>query len=298
MTFAGRTVLAAVAAAALLGLGASYVVLFVLPERRPETAAPADPETLTLTTASGSVEIAGPDGRWQPARPGAHLPAQARIRTGDEGAAELRAADGSTVRLQPATEARVAELRRELKRLYLGAGMLEADVRDDPARVFEVELDDGNGVARTRGASFAATANGRGGAAVAARHGEVVLSSRGKEVVIRSGQFARLRPGEAPEAPQPIPASLFLKVAWPSSARTHAARVEGATAPGARVRIEGKYVPVDAEGRYGTDFELADGVHQLRIHAVDVGGHVVDEESPRIVIDTSTDFKVQRPKWK
>ncbi len=282
---------------ALLALGVSYYAFFVQREHRTETAAPLEPETLLLATASGTVEVANPDGAWRPAPPGYKLTARERIRTGDDGTAELRAADGSMVKLLGGTEARVDELRRELKRLHLGAGMVEADVRDDPNRVFEVAFDEG--AARTRGAAFTASSNGDGTAAVAARRGEVILSARGKEVVIRSGQFSRVLPGAPPETPQPVPASLFLRVEWPppTSTRSRLA-VSGQTVPGARVKIGGKWVHVDARGHYRAEFDEPDGVHELHVRATDVGGHLVDEKSPRIIVDTKTDFKIHPLKWK
>ena len=252
-----------------------------------------------VATVSGGVEVAGPGGGWRAAHAGERLSAHDRIRTDDEGAAELRAADGSTVELSSATEARVDELRRELKRLSLGAGQLTADVRDDPGRVFEVEVDGHGGVARTRGARFVASADGAGGAAVATRRGEVILSARGKEVVIRTGQFARIVAGGPPGAPQPLPESLFLKVQWPPAvSNRREVAVVGETAPGARVKVAGHYVRVDPDGRYRAMVPLPDGAHQLELRATDVAGHIVDEKSPRIVVDTTTDFKVQPPKWK
>jgi hypothetical protein len=293
----GRTAIAYALLALLLG-SACYWLLFVRPERA-ERARPQAPETLVLAAATGVVEVAGPDGAWRQVRPGEHLSARDRIRTDDEGAAELRAADGSTVQLSAATEARVEELRRELKRLSLGAGQLTADVHEDPRRVFEIEVDGHGGVARTRGARFTASADGVGGAAVASHRGEVILSARGKEVVIRSGQFARITDGNQPSAPEPLPQSLFLKVAWPAPVSNHrAVTVAGYTAPSARIKLAGHYVRVNADGSYQAKIDLPDGVHELHVLASDVAGHVVDEKSPRIVIDTTTDFKIHTPKWK
>jgi hypothetical protein len=287
------------AALALGALGASYWFFFIRPEHKSEEPRPAAPETLVVAAESGHVEVAGPDGVWRPASPGTTLAAHDRIRTDDDGEAQLRSSDGSVVKLYPASEARVAELRRELKRFSLGAGMVEADVKDDAERVFEVELDDHGGVARTRGATFTATSNGAGTAAVASRRGEVVLSARGREVVLRTGQWARLQPGQPPEAAQPLPSSLFLKVAWPDKAsRSHRIEVAGETLPGSRVAVEGHWVQVDAAGRYHRTLDVPDGVHQFRVKAVDVGGHSADEKSPRIVVDSKTDFTVQPPKWK
>lgn len=287
------------AGGALALLLASYWLFFVRPERATERARPLQPETLVLAALSGGVEIAGPDGHWRAARQGERLSARDRIRTDDAGSAELRAADGSTVQLSGATEARIDELRRELKRLSLGKGELAADVRDDPNRVFEVALDDHGAVARTRGARFTADADGLGGAAVATRHGEVILSAGGKEVVIKSGQFARLGAGGVPEAPRPLPQSLFLKVHWPAATSNRRnLTVSGETTPQSRVKVAGHYVRVNAEGHYTAQVELPDGDHELHVRASDLAGHVVDEKSPKIVVDTTTDFKIQPPKWK
>ena len=282
---------------ALSALGVSYWALFVRPERRADEA-PRAPEALLVAESDGVVEVAGADGVFHAARPGTRLYARDRIRTGDDGAALLTAADGARVRISAATEARVDELNRELERLSLGVGMVEADVPDG-RRLLELRLDELGAAARTRGGRFTASSNGQGTAAVASQRGEVILSARGREVVIRPGQLARVLRGQAPTAPETIPASLFLKVAWPPTASTkQRLTVEGRTAAGARVQLGKKWIPVDASGAYRTVVDLGDGVHELHLHAVDVAGHVVDEKSPRIVVDTKTDFKVQRPKWK
>jgi len=293
-----RTSAIAIVVAALLALGGSYWLFFVRPEREAERARALAPETLALTSVTGGVEVAGPDGVWRPARAGQQLSARDRIRTDDEGGAELHAADGSTVQLSAGTEARIDELRRELKRLSLGRGELSADVTDSPSRVFEVEVDGHGAVARTRGASFVANADGAGAAAVATRRGEVILSARGKEVVIRTGQFAHVGPGGAPEGPTPIPESLFLKVQWPANTTNRPeVTVAGVASPGARVKVAGHYVRLDADGHYKANVPLPDGVHELQVHATDLAGHIADEKSPRIVVDTKTDFKIHPPKW-
>jgi hypothetical protein len=294
----GRAAVAWALVALALAAG-SYYAFFIRPERAAERARAQVPETLIVVSVTGGVEIAGPDGVWRAARAGEKLSARDRIRTDDEGSAELRAADGSTVQLSAGTDARVDELRRELKRLSLGKGELSADVRDDPSRVFEVEVDGHGAVARTRGARFSASADGNGAAAVATRRGEVTLAARGKEVVIRTGQFARITPGGTPDEPRPLPESLFLKVNWPpATSNRRQVALQGQTAPLARVKVAGHYVRVDAEGRYTANIDLPDGAHELHVRATDLAGHVVDEKSPRIVVDTKTDFKIQPPKWK
>jgi len=294
-----RSAAISIVVGALVLLGASYWLFFVRPEQAAERARALAPETLALASLSGGVEVAGPDGVWRAARAGERLAAPERIRTDEEGSAELRAADGSMVQLSPGTEARIDELRRELKRLSLGHGELSADVRDDPNRVFEVEVDGHGAVARTRGAKFTANADGAGAAAVATRRGEVILSARGKEVVIRTGQFARVGPGGTPDGPRPLPESLFLKVQWPATTSNRPEVVVAGTAsPGARVKVAGHYVRLDADGHYTANVPLPDGAHELHVRATDLAGHVADEKSPRIVVDTKTDFKVHPPNWK
>ncbi|HEX9102437.1 MAG TPA: Ig-like domain-containing protein, partial [Polyangia bacterium] len=64
------------------------------------------------------------------------------------------------------------------------------------------------------------------------------------------------------------------------------------------VKVAGHYVRLDADGHYSATVPLSDGAHQLRVVATDLAGHVADEKSPRIVVDTRTDFKVHPPKWK
>jgi hypothetical protein len=305
-----RAVLALLALAAIVG--ASYWAFFVRPATHTEAPPAREAEGLRLVAVTGGVEVTAADGTTRPAAAGTVLGPRDRVATSDDGTAELRGADGSVVRLFGATRVRVGALRRELARLRLAQGMVEADVPDDPARIFEVELDDNadraspdggaaadGAVARTRGARFVASANGGGSAAVASRRGEVVLSARGREVVIRAGQVARVRPNAPPDDPTAVPGSLFLKVAWPPPATSQRrVVVDGATRPGARVQVNGRYVPVDEAGRYRATLDLPDGTHPLTVKAVDVTGDVATEGGRQIVVDTKTQFKVEKPKWR
>ncbi len=262
----------------------------------------ASVELVLLGPATDGVEISTDGAPFRKARPGEHVQPNDRLRTDEHATAELRSGDGSLVRLYEGTEVRVDELRRELSRLALGAGMATADIADDPNRVFELALGkkstiDAPGVARTHGASFTATV-GAGGAAVANRRGEVILAARGREVVLRTSQYGRIRPGQAPDAPTPIPASLLLKVEWPE-AITHSPTVivAGQTTPGARVRINGHFAEVDTAGRYRQSLPLADGPHPLAVEATDVAGQKRSSEG-HIVVDTHPDFTVHPPQWR
>jgi hypothetical protein len=303
----GRLGIAAAVIVALGSLGVSYWAFFLRADPAPIAAPVASepmpvPAALTIAEMNAPVEIAGPDGVYRPAKVGDQLSAAMRIRTGDAGSATLRAGDGSTVKLLGATSAKVEALGRELQRLSLGEGQVEADVRDDPTRLLELDLEDTSTAgqspaARTRGASFVATSDGAGRASVATRRGEVILSARGKEVTIHTGQLARIEPGREPSAPEPIPPSLFLKVAWPGASRVPRVTVSGETSQGARVKVEGRYVKVAPDGKYRTDLDLSEGEHQLSVETTDVAGRTKSERSPPILIDSSTDFVAHPPKW-
>ncbi len=303
----GRIAVAAAVLAALAAVGISYWAFFVRGEHDPPPTAakppPAAPLALTVSELVPPVEIAGADGKFHPARVGDTIAPPSQIRTGEAGSATLRAADGSTVRLRGGTTARVEALTRELQRLSLGEGMVEADVPDDPGRLLQLDLEEPGAApgtspaARTRGAAFVASTDGAGRSAVATRRGEVVLSARGKEVVVHTGEYARVGPGATPDAPAPIPASLFLKVQWPASSRTRTVVVAGEAPPGARVSVEGKRVKVDPAGKYRAEVTLDEGTHQLAVEAVDVAGRTKRERSPPITIDTSTDFSARPPNW-
>ncbi len=281
-------------------IGLSYYFLIARRERQSEALQHATVELLTVGAADRGVEISSGGGPWRPVRVGERVAPSDRLRTDEHGTAELRGADGSSVRVYEGTAVRVDELRRELARLAIDSGMATADIRDDPGRVFELELGDPkkqSGVARTHGATFTATV-GAGGAAVANRRGEVVLAARGREVVLRTSQYARIRPGEPPDAPTPIPDSLLLKVAWPSAiVRTPTVVVAGDTAPGARVRINGHFTAVDEKGHYQETMPLTDGPHPLSVEAVDVAGQRNKKEA-RVVVETHPDFVVHPPQWK
>jgi ferric-dicitrate binding protein FerR (iron transport regulator) len=282
-----------------LAFGVLYFALFTRRDRQPEAPPPPPPVTLTFTAVAGRVEVLRA-GAWAPAAAGAQLAASDRVRTGEGARATLRLSDGSTVTLEPATETQVHALGRALARIRLGAGLVQADIPDDPQRLFQVDLDDDNAAARTHGAAFAVSSNGPGAAAaVSASRGEVTVSARGREVIIRSGQLTRVAPGAAPTEPEPVPASLLLKVAWPArTLRARTAVVEGQTEPGARVEVQGRHAPVAADGRYRAEVALREGENRVAVRARLAGARPHEEISAPITVDTRTDFKVQLPRWK
>jgi hypothetical protein len=55
---------------------------------------------------------------------------------------------------------------------------------------------------------------------------------------------------------------------------------------------------VDERGSYRATLDLPDGTHPLSVKAVDVTGDVATEGGRQVVVDTKTQFKVEKPKWK
>src|SRR5262249_29596324 len=106
--------LAAVFALAIVGI--SYFAFFVKPAERVEAPAPVAAETLRIAALSPLAEVSpnGPDAgtRWDTARVGSVLSLNDWLHTDDEGAALLKAADESTIQVEPATEAKIEELSR------------------------------------------------------------------------------------------------------------------------------------------------------------------------------------------
>jgi ferric-dicitrate binding protein FerR (iron transport regulator) len=284
----------AVVLAIVLG-GVMYYAVF-RHEARPEPAPPSVPLTLIVESVDGPVEVLR-GAAWTPAPAGTVLHTTERVRTGEGGGARLRLSDGSSVVLEAATETEVQALGRALSRIRLGTGLVQAEIADDPRRLFQVDLDDAGATARTHGATFSVARSGAGStAAVTAARGEVTVAARGREVVIRSGEITRVAPGAPPTAPAPL---LLLKVAWPDGKlHSHTIVLDGRTDPGARVQVQDRHVPVASDGRYRAEVRLREGANRITVRARDVGGLTRQEISPPLRVDTQTDFKVQVPRWK
>ena len=134
---------------------------------------------------------------------------------------------------------------------------------------------------------------------VATRAGEVVLSARGRSVKIGSGQLSVVERDQPPTAPQPIPASLFLKLgaARPVVQRAKSTTVYGATTPGAIVSINGVRVNADAKGEFSTTVALKEGANNIAVESGDVLGRSEKAAWPRVTVDTSAPSAKTKVEW-
>ncbi len=248
----------------------------------PRPAAPA-PVPLAVSAVVGEVSVVRAGVRTRVAAGDALRPDDA-IETAAGARVEL-AGGGYKVTLEEGGRFDVQEITAELSRFRLAAGLVTASVKDDAARAVEIEAAPG-AVARTRGGDVSVA---RSGAlvAVGVRSGAAEYSAAGATVTLREGQQSVSRAGQAPSAPTALPASLLLKVSWPSVRTTNERRivVTGHATPGAIVVVGEDRVEVQPDGRFTHVIVLREGRQKLSARAHGVAGSAISE-GPPIVLDT------------
>ncbi|HEX9049278.1 MAG TPA: hypothetical protein VF841_01975 [Anaeromyxobacter sp.] len=272
--------------AALLVAGAA-VAYRVLLGPSPAAAPPRDdaPPAVRLAIAeiSGEVTLVRAGVRSR-AAPGDALRADDAIETA-RGARVVLAGGSYDVALEEGAAFDVREITAELSRFHLGQGYLSARVREEPGRAVEIEGAPGARV-RTAGGDVAVVRSGAT-VAVGVERGSAEFAAGGAAVVLAAGQQSMAAAGARPSRPEPIPASLLLKVSWPEERATNQRRivVTGRTQPGAIVVLGDERVDVGADGRFTHVVTLREGRQRLSARARAVGGSAA-EESPVILLDT------------
>jgi hypothetical protein len=259
------------------------------PITRPAESPGLAPTALSLTEAEGLVEITSGDGPWRPAELGMVLGASDRIRTDNSGRAVLDRPGIFTIELDAGSEFEVQQLTATASRLLLQQGMVSASVRSDPEHAVEIQAR--GALARSRGGAFRLAIDQQGTISAGSSEGQLEVEAAGRVVVLRSGFQTRVRAGQPPAEPLPVPAKLFLKVNWPEE-RLLARRklvLEGSSESGARLRINGELVLVDSRGRFKKALVLKEGKNLIRIDAYDAGGRKTSAQSPEILVDTRPD---------
>lgn len=233
------------------------------------------PVTIVLSEVQGEVEIRdlAADGGWRAAKVGDELKGSAGVRTQAGAMAVMVGGERWEVRIEPGTEVEVGELSESISRLLLANGMAHAKVKSGSRHAFEVKATQGDAVARTDAGAFTISHNGAGTVAVGAEEGEVEFLGKGKVVIVRAGQGSIIRPGEAPSDPEPLPATLLLKVALPATAYTNRPRVivAGQVTPGSHVLVGGRAATVGADGKFKLPVVLKEGKQTVEVTAVGVG---------------------------
>jgi hypothetical protein len=274
----------AVLAALVAGAVLAYVLLLGKePGRAPAPPAAAIPPALVIGELVGDVTIVR-GGASSRAVSGAALKSDDVIET-RMGARVAVAGGGFTVTLEEGGRFAVGEITAELSRFHLGAGLVSARVQDDPGRAVEIEGAP-DAVARTRGGDLSVARVGSV-VSVGVRRGRADFTAAGKTVSLADGQQSQARAGAAPSPPTPLPASLLLKVNWPTARTTNERRivVTGRATPGSIVVLGGERVDVQADGRFTHVIVLREGRQNLTARALGVAGKAA-AEGPAVVLDT------------
>jgi hypothetical protein len=247
----------------------------------PAPLAVADP--LTLAAVSGEVAVLRAGARTR-AAVGATLQAEDAIETAVGARVELTGG-GYRIWLEEGGRFDVQEISAELARFRLAAGLVSASVEDDPGRALEIEAAPG-AVARTRGGELSVARSGES-IAVGVRRGAAEFAAAGTTVTLREGEQSRARVGRPPSPPEPLPASLLLKVSWPTVRTTNERRmvVSGRATPGAVVVVGDERVEVRPDGQFVHVIHLREGRQRLTARAHGVAGSAASE-SPPLVLDT------------
>jgi hypothetical protein len=258
-----------------------------LPPLQPSGVDPDAPgPTIRVTRLEGTVERQGADGSWSPVRQGEILHADDVIRTGTDATAEIEL--GSDVALTVARDTTVAlgQVSQTLSRVRLDDGRLATVVRGGKDFRFRVEVRASDAVAESEAGEFDVVRRGSGPVGVAARSGSVELTSRGERVRVGEGEQSFAYPGEAPTPPETIPPALFLKLGRPPPELLHEneATIEGRTAPGAVVTIDGRPGPVAPDGSFTRSVRLKTGANEIVVEVEDLLGRRAQERVPKITV--------------
>jgi hypothetical protein len=250
---------------------------------------PPLPMALSIIELDGKVDHSREGKEWKPAEIGMVLEPKDRIRTADDARAVLTKPGMFKVELDSGSNLEVKELEEKVSKIMLEEGMISADVVNNPDKIFEVEAVES--VARTTGANFKMTVNKKGLVALGTLKGSVNVEAEGKVIQVDQGFMTKVVKGKTPEDPIKIPSALLLKVRWPKDRELSKRKIvlAGRTQPGARVKIEGKVVPVGNRGRFRQVVALKEGANKLKVESYDVGGNTTTKESPRLFVDTRSD---------
>jgi hypothetical protein len=279
-----RAVFWAVVALLVAGTALAYrLLLGPEPGRVTPAAAPAAAPVLTVSRASGEVTVLRGGVRTRVA-PGAELRPDDAIETGP-GARVALAGGTYEVTLEEGGRFDVREITAELSRFHLAAGLVSASVQEERGRAVEIEASSG-AVARTTSGEMAMARSGNV-VAVGVQRGTAEFRSAGQAVLLKQGEQSVAAAGGKPSAPAPIPASLLLKVSWPTARATNQRRivVSGRTAPGAVVLLGDERVDVQPDGRFTHVVVLREGRQRLTARAHAVGG-AAQAEGPIVLLDT------------
>lgn len=251
-----------------------------------EVKKPLEIERINVVSVEGKVDRRLKDSSWVAVKPGDRLRQEEVIRTNRKGRAVLEVGETATVEIEPRSQIAVREVARTVARVYLHVGRISAVVNGKEGSKFKVESNGSDAVAETGKGEFSVLTTGIGQVAVATRKGKVRLSARDKTVEVKAGNQAVVQRDSPPTAPEPIPASLYLKVVKPTVTlqRNKNTTIEGTTTPGAFISINGVRVESDETGQFSSKVELEEGDNSILVEVEDASGNIKSETLPAITV--------------
>ncbi len=207
---------------------------------------------------------------WRMLRAGDRLAFNELVRTEGNGSAELQAGD-ARVLLGPMTEI-ATSLRETLLKIRVNAGAVRASTRS-----LNIALEDGSGrvLSSAVDADFGLLVAPDGTAVATTERGSARVSAAGSDIVLVAGKQSVIKKGQAPGAPEPIPASLFLKLADAPAqvVREHSTTLRGQTVKGAIILLQGKPHAVDEAGHFAVPLTLREGKNDIEVRTITAVGN-------------------------
>ncbi|RYZ39603.1 MAG: hypothetical protein EOO71_19495 [Myxococcaceae bacterium] len=249
---------------------------------KPVTPKPVEEKRAELELASveGTVQVRrGTNGVWTEATKGMALGDNDAVSTGNGSYAVLVNGETFEVRMNPGTAVSVQELTTSVSRMMIDNGSATAVVRGGKRHSFELSAKNSDAKATTGDGTFTMSNNGEDTVRVDTSEGEVQLHGKGNVVIVRKGQQSIVRKGLPASEPTPVPTSLLLKVNLPTTTqRKPELLVKGQTDPGNLVEVNGVMGRVDAMGHFESPVVLKEGVNNVQVRVLGVGGMVAKDE--------------------
>lgn len=250
---------------------------------------PAVPFNVTVRTKIGDVRRGTGGNDAAPLKDGDQLREGNRIFTGAGSFVELSGLEGETFRLKADSEVLINRIAAEGVRFELKQGEIEASVtqyRKD--RTLEVGVTGNPVVVESKSGQFRVAANGERVLDVAADEGAVgIVYPDGRHEQLQVGERRIFAENGEELLRGPIPRSVLLKVDWPEKTvqTEKSLEVTGTVTPGSRLRVDGKVVRPDRDGRFKTIVPLQEGKNQIDVEAKGLGDPA-RSQSPEVFVDT------------
>jgi hypothetical protein len=256
-------------------------------------------QRIEVISVEGVVEHRLGKAHWVLLQSGDRLQQEEAIRTGKEGRAMLKVGDTATVEITPRSHFSVKEVSHTVARVQLDVGRVFTVVHGKGGSKFRIEMKGSDAFAESSKGEFSVLTRGDGQIAVAARAGNVQLSAKNKNVKVAAGTQSLVQPNLPPTTPEPIPASLFLKVVGSKSKlqREKKTTIEGSTTPGAMISVNGVNVPVNKEGGFSALVPLKEGTNPIVIETEDVSGRRKKELSKITVKSKVSEVRSKARPW-